>query len=322
VHKDLTTQQAKYWLRFFYARGLRQVDLTGGEPTIRKDIIELVSYARSVGYATVSVITNGLRMADPVFTSAMVAAGLNDVLFSVHGPDARIHDSLTRVTGSFEKLMRAIDLVRSHGVALRTNTVVNGVSCSHLDAIARLLFEKKVSKVNFILFNPIVEAQGSDADMNVSYAQAARSLMPMIDAYHAVFQRIAVRYMPFCVMPGYERYITNTAQIQYDPDEWDYYWRTLFRNGRIAQIGSLGLGMLLYPCKRRFAHLDWDHIRHEALKWTLAWKNKVKGPMCRKCRFSCICDGLWRDYARKAGFGELRAISGDKIEEPAQFLKF
>jgi MoaA/NifB/PqqE/SkfB family radical SAM enzyme len=179
-----------------------------------------------------------------------------------------------------------------------------------------------VDKVNFILFNPIVEAQSSDVDMNVSYRDASRQLKNVIDEYKSAFKRITVRYIPFCLMEGYEEYITNTPQIQYDPEEWDYYWRTFFRNGRIMRDGSVVLGLMLHPCKRRYLSLDWDHIRHEALKWTLAWKNKVKGPMCRACRFFYICDGLWRDYARKAGFSELRTIAGPRIEEPAHFLKF
>jgi len=43
--KDLSTQDAKRWLLFFRRKGLDAVDLTGGEPTIRRDIVELIAYA-------------------------------------------------------------------------------------------------------------------------------------------------------------------------------------------------------------------------------------------------------------------------------------
>ena len=48
--KDLTTEQAKKLLRYIRNRGKEVVDLTGGEPTIRGDIFELVSYAKDLGF--------------------------------------------------------------------------------------------------------------------------------------------------------------------------------------------------------------------------------------------------------------------------------
>jgi len=203
--KDLSTQDAKRWLLFFRRKGLDAVDLTGGEPTIRRDIVELIAYARAIGYSTVCVITNGLRLADRAFTEQMVKAGLNDILFSIHGPDAKVHDGLTRVPGSFDKLMRAIDLVREHAIILRSNTVVSGMSAPYLEQIARLLQYKGFDRVNFILFNPIVEAQSSDAKMNVNYRDASGYLKGVIDKYKHVFKRITVRYIPFVLWLGMNR---------------------------------------------------------------------------------------------------------------------
>jgi len=57
--KDLSTQDAKRWLLFFRRKGLDAVDLTGGEPTIRRDIVELIAYARAAnscsGYCSLSL---------------------------------------------------------------------------------------------------------------------------------------------------------------------------------------------------------------------------------------------------------------------------
>lgn len=319
-NKDLTTEAAKKWIGFFYKKGKRAIDLTGGEPTIRKDIIELVDFCKQTGYEYICVITNGIRMADNNFCQALVAAGLNDVLFSLHGPDAVRHDSLTCTPGSFQKLITAMDNMRLLGVRLRSNTVVNGLSFKHVKAIGRILKEKGVEAVNFILFNPIVEAQSSESDMNVTYEEASGYLKELIDIYRNDFKKITIRYMPFCFMPGYESYITNTPQIQYDPDEWDYYLRTYFRNGFYIWFIALCLGFLLHPAPQRFLQLDWAKSRREAIKWALAFKNKIKGKVCAKCAYFQICDGLWRDYAKKKGFGSLRPVSGKKISDPVFFM--
>jgi MoaA/NifB/PqqE/SkfB family radical SAM enzyme len=318
--RDLTTQEAKKWLLFFRKKGKTGIDLTGGEPTIRKDIAQLVKYSRDIGYTTICVITNGMMLAEKSFAEELARSGLNDVLFSLHGPNSDIHDNLTQTKGSFERLLSAMDNLAECKIKCRSNTVVNGLSYRYLDETAELLWRKGIRVANFILFNPIVEAQGSDAQMNLTYYQAAPYLAKVIDKYSSLFERISVRYIPFCALPGYERYITNTPQIQYDPYEWDYYWRTYFRNGPLIWSLALLFGFFLHPAPLRLLKLDFDSAKHEAIKWSLAFKNRIKGQQCRRCAYYKICDGLWRDYAKKMGFKELTPIAGKKISDPAYFL--
>lgn len=323
--KDLSTDEVKHWLAYFRSKGLEEVDLTGGEPTIRRDIAELARYSRSIGYRTVAVITNGLRMADASFCEELVTAGVNDVLFSIHGPDADIHDRLTATPGSFDRVMQAVENIRSlsrrYPVRYRSNSTINGVNYRQVPQMAELLSGKDFSVSNFIMFNPIVEAQSSNSDMNVSYAEAAPYLKEMVDRYRGKLKKINIRYMPFCLMQGYEPFITNTPQIQYDPDEWDYYFRTRFRNGPFLWLGALGLGLLLHPAKKRWPLIGWNRYKHEALKWSLAFANKVKGPQCGQCAYRRICDGLWRDYAKKKGFGELSPVAGAPVDDPCAFME-
>jgi MoaA/NifB/PqqE/SkfB family radical SAM enzyme len=317
---DLSTQEAKKWLCFFRKKGLEAIDLTGGEPTIRQDIAELISYAREAGYKKICIITNGLRLADDAFLAQLIESGLNDILFSLHGPNRQVHEALTQTPGSFDKLLQAMRNAKARGLRMRSNTVVNGISYRYLEETAELLCGLGVKVVNFILFNPIVEAQASDSDMNVGYTQAAPYLSRAIDAYKDKLEKVTLRYIPFCVMPGYEQYITNTAQIQYDPDEWDYYWRTYFRNGPILKAAALSLGFLMHPKALRLFSLDFNAAKHEAIKCALAFVNKTKGRQCKRCAYCMICDGLWRGYAKKKGFSELIPFSGRKLSDPSYFM--
>lgn len=319
--KNLTTEEAKKWIKFFRNKGKEKIDFTGGEPTIRKDIIELVRYAKDLDYKTICIITNGIKMSDKNFVYQLADSGLNDVLFSIHGHTAEIHESLTKFNGSFERLIQAIAIAKSISLSYRTNTVVNGVNYKYLKDIARLLSDLSANTINFILFNPIVEAQNSDADMNVSYKEAAPYLKAVIDECKDNFEKITIRYIPFCVMSGYEEYVTNMPQIQYDPDEWDYYLRTYFRNGPFLWFGSLCFGFIVHPSLSHLMKLDFYTMKREAVKWSLIYKNKKKSPVCKQCSYDKICDGLWKDYADKIGFGELTPINGKKLNDPTHFMK-
>lgn len=319
--RDLSTEQAKRWIRFFRKAGKEEIDLTGGEPTIRRDIFELISYCRELSYKKICVITNGIMLADKSFCDRLVESGLNDILFSLHGPDSAIHDSLTCFEGSFDKLRQAARNMAGTPVRMRSNTVVNGISYRHLEAITVLLKEWGMQRVNFILFNPIVEAGSSDAEMNLKYEDAAVYLKKVVDRFKDDFEKITIRYMPFCIMPGYEQYITNMPQLHFDPDEWDYCLRTRFRNGLFMYLAALTLGLLAHPSKKRLFRLGWEKARHEAIICGLNLKNKKKGPACAACAYGLICDGLWQEYAAHAGFGELKTVQGKRIEEPFHFMK-
>lgn len=317
--KDLTTGEAKHWLDYIRRRGKTIVDLTGGEPTIRKDFLELVAYAREIGFEEICVITNGIRFADPRFAEAAIKAGVNDVLLSIHGHDAASHDNQTQRRGSFARVIKALDNVRALGVRRRTNTVVTGLNVHQLAQTAELLVNHGVKTVNFILFNPIVEADSKKTHMNVAYSEAAPRLKEVIERFGPEIDRLTVRYIPLCLMQGYEAYVTNMPQLQYDPDEWDYLIRTRIREGWPITFAALCLGLGLLPDRGRALKVGWQTTKRDGIKRFLQLKNRIKGKACRRCRYDRICDGLWREYAKWRGFDELSAVPGTTVSDPLHF---
>jgi len=320
--KDLTTFEAKRLLCYIKKKGKEIVDFTGGEPTIREDIFELVAFAKRLGFTEISIITNGLKLADKNFLKNLVAAGVNDILFSVHGYTSEMHDELVGVQGAFEKLTHAMNNAKQIGtLRMRSNTVVNGLNFKYVFEITELLHSLGVQHVNFILFNPIVEAVCVEKEVNVRYSEASPYLKQALDAFQDKFERITIRYLPFCFLPGYEEHITECPQIQYDPFEWDYLVRMRIRNGILLSSLATLIGLLLLPNVKRIVALPIPILLREAIMRGLSFKNKVKGNACRQCAFDYICDGLWREYAKRNDFAELRSIPGKKIIDPVYFLR-
>jgi MoaA/NifB/PqqE/SkfB family radical SAM enzyme len=322
LEKDLSTEDVKSKIRYIRERGIRTLEFTGGEPTIRPDLIELISFAKSLGFESISMITNGIRMAQPSYAKACVDAGVDDFLLSIHGHEAGAHDRVTEIPGSFEKALQAVRNLSPLGVKVRANCVISGLNFTTPAETLGLYHSLGIRTANFILFNPIVEADWRTApELNVKYADAAPHLRRAIDLYKDKIRKITVRYIPFCLMRGYEQYVTNMPQIQYDPDEWDYLIRTTIREGKLISTAALWVGMLLYPAKRRSLASGWNTFKHEGIKYFLQIKNKAKGSECRKCAYNLVCDGLWRKYAELNGFGELKAVEGPRVTDPTYFLK-
>ena len=78
--------------RAIAAAGPSNLQISGGEPTLRDDLPEIVEAARRVGYSFIQVNTNGLRLAsDADFGRRLRAAGLSSVFLQFDGVDDEVY---------------------------------------------------------------------------------------------------------------------------------------------------------------------------------------------------------------------------------------
>jgi pyrroloquinoline quinone biosynthesis protein E len=131
--RELATED---WIRTFgEARrlGVLQLALTGGEPMLRRDLVELCAAARDAGLYS-SLITAGTRFTRER-APALKSAGLDHVQISIQSPNAEEND---RIAGnrSFEKKIAAARLAKELDFPLTLNCVLHR---QNLDRIAELL---------------------------------------------------------------------------------------------------------------------------------------------------------------------------------------
>ncbi len=85
VKRELTTQE---WLAVVdnaWRIGIPHIILTGGEPTLRDDLVELIARTETNGQV-VGLLTDGLKFANPDYLNAVLQAGLDHIMFLLH-PD-------------------------------------------------------------------------------------------------------------------------------------------------------------------------------------------------------------------------------------------
>jgi MoaA/NifB/PqqE/SkfB family radical SAM enzyme len=319
----LTTEQAKRQLQLARRLGIKEIEFTGGEVTLRKDLPELIMYAkRELGFSIICLITNGIRLSRRDYVASLVAAGVDDILFSIHGHDALTHDDLTKVPGSFDKILEAIDHANEFGVRARTNTVVCKTNFMHLTEIMQLLIRKKVDNINFVMFNPVLQAKNIDIvkDVYVNYAHAGREIVRAIKSCESELPHFNVRYMPFCFLPGYERYVTNMDQMTFDPDEWDNFASFLIRKGRLVTWLCLIPGILAIPYLAFVAKHGLKAVCTAGLSRFYLIKDRVKTKSCKNCAYENVCDYLYRHYLNVYGEADVRPIPGEKVRDPAWIM--
>jgi MoaA/NifB/PqqE/SkfB family radical SAM enzyme len=187
-------------------RGVRLVDLDGGEPTLVPHLLPLIRHARRLGYDRVSVTTNGRRLAYEPFARKLVCSGITDLLVSLHGPRAEVHDPLTRCAGSFAQTMAGLEHAVRLGagrVDLAVNTTLTTHNVAHLPELAAVIRRLGVRTLNVQFVTPFGRAR---AAIVPDPAAAAATVRQVIDE-HGDALRVQVINLPFCYLPGYERHL-------------------------------------------------------------------------------------------------------------------
>ncbi len=111
-----------------YAQGYRAIKFIGGEVTIREDLPKMLALARRIGFGSIQITTNGIRLADPAYARKLVALGADSFRFSIHGHTPELHDRLVAVPGALEKIRAAVANLKPLGVKLGINYVLNRIN--------------------------------------------------------------------------------------------------------------------------------------------------------------------------------------------------
>ncbi len=149
-----TTQEALNDILQASKEGFKVIGFGGGEPTIRKDIIELVKFAKKLGLETIRIQTNGRMLSYKDFCEKLVSAGVNFFKFSIHSHKPEIHDKLTMVPDSFEKSVKGLENVQSLEARTEINIVINKLNYKFLPQFAEFFsLAKGIS--SFVLIYPM-----------------------------------------------------------------------------------------------------------------------------------------------------------------------
>lgn len=131
------------------------LQLSGGEPTVRKDLAQIVRLAREAGVDFVQLNTNGLALADdPELALQLKEAGLSSVFLQFDGVDDQVFEAL-RGRSLFDTKCQAIDNLCGAGVGIvLVPTVVRGLNSDQLWDIVRFGLDRQ-PHVRGVHFQPI-----------------------------------------------------------------------------------------------------------------------------------------------------------------------
>lgn len=171
---ELSTQEIILMTRELKALGTKMISFSGGEPLLRKDIGEILSFCYANGIVT-SVYSNGILVPDRIHDIRKIGR----LKLSLDG-DRRINDFL-RGKGSYDKVMEAVRVAIAYKINVSLNCVLTKYN---LDCVDFLISKAKRFGV-LVRFQPVSSVPTSGKDVN--------SLLPELNQYKEAIKKIIMK---------------------------------------------------------------------------------------------------------------------------------
>jgi len=250
------------------------VVLSGGEPTIRPELLRWADLVASLGM-DLGLVTNGLMLAYPEQVQALLRRRLRYVYLSLHGGSARVHNLMVR-THAFDAAYAALRNLSGHGLDLQINCVVTKHNALHLKGLVDAVLPFADATLKFSMVEPKGGGDRLFDHIMPRVADVAAQVMAAIAHGEAQAGPDGPRFehggLPLCLLPGRE--------TQYG-DLRTHRYRTMIEVG------------------------EPDYFPVDDL-------NKLHPPACDGCALRGACPGLYRGYHEVHGDGELRPQPGPR----------
>lgn len=126
-------------LRELRAAGWQSVAFTGGEPTLLRELPQMVAAARQLGFSTITLQTNGVLLDDDERIQKLASAGLSGTLISIHAADAQLHDDIVGIRGAHRHALAAARKLVARNIRADVSFVMTSKNFSQAPALVEML---------------------------------------------------------------------------------------------------------------------------------------------------------------------------------------
>lgn len=140
--KELSVESISRIRREVGKLGTIQINLTGGEPLLREDILDVIR-ALQPKKTIVSLTTNSILLTEQKIKD-LKRAGLNTLQVSLDSVDSEEHDSIRGYPSAYSKAMQTVDNCKKHNLNVCLSSILYKGGIGKLNKIARLASKKKV----------------------------------------------------------------------------------------------------------------------------------------------------------------------------------
>jgi len=275
---ELNTEQWKQVINHLHQIGVFILTFTGGEPTLREDLPELLLYAQNKGMVT-GLITNGRRLKDKAYVEALEKTGLDFVQITLESHKAKIHDLMTATKGSWKETVAGIRNAVQTRIYVTTNTTLSKYNAS--DFLETADFLKKLGVAAFGC-NSLIYSGKANA-ISEEFALPLETLNELLPKVHDKANQLGLKFL----------WYTPTQYCRFDPVRLGLGVKSCTAAMINMCVGPNGD---VYPCQSYFESLgnilkdNWQKIWNNPLAVRIRNREYVE-PKCKDCPQLQVCGG-------------------------------
>lgn len=276
LRNELSTLEWKNVISKLWDIGIPHIVFTGGEPTLRKDLPELISFAEKKGQVT-GLNTNGRLLCDAQFVSRLVDAGLDHIQITLESHDADIHDQMVNHKGAWVQTIAGIKNVLDTPLYVMTNTTLLNQNCPSLSSTMQFIADLGVPTIGL---NALIH---SGRGRTVGSGLEEKELPQLLEMARALTEQHRQRLI----------WYTPTEYCQFDPMQLELGVKACtaaLYNMCIEPDGSVIPCQSFHESLGNILNNPWKSIwEHERAKWLR--ERKYIHPKCTNCVLLAECGG-------------------------------
>lgn len=194
---------------------LAGVLLTGGEPTMHPDLIDIIKYCTENEFAC-KVITNGQRLAYPQYLRALFVAGLRQLHVSIYSHKKNIQNELTQNSGAIDNLKKAFANLASYPeLTLNINITINSRNQDHLHEVVKWVVDNYPHKLHFVFNNLdsrslVIKKNPQVVPQLIGLKKSLHKALQFLNEKQITFR---VERVPLCYMLEFAHASTETRKM-------------------------------------------------------------------------------------------------------------
>jgi pyruvate-formate lyase-activating enzyme len=193
--------------------GCERLILSGGEPTLHPDYLDLVAYGAGLGYSWVQTVSNGRMFSYSSFAARAVKSGLCEATFSMHGHEAKLHDRLVGVKGAFDQAIKGMDNLRNLGIVVNVDIVLTGLNAEQLPEIVEYFMQSGVREFDLLWMVPFGSAWRNRHELFLEPESALPRLHEAIRRARAAGAVVWTNRLPPPLLEGHEDLIQDPHKL-------------------------------------------------------------------------------------------------------------
>jgi radical SAM protein with 4Fe4S-binding SPASM domain len=143
---ELSTEKWNSILDGLWKIGIPHIVFTGGEPTLRSDLPDLIAHAEKNGQIA-GINTNGRKLNDKYYVDSLAEAGLDHVQITIESQDSTVHDRMVQHVGAWNETVAGIKNALASNLFVMTNSTLLNENSAMLSDLLDFLADLGVPTV-------------------------------------------------------------------------------------------------------------------------------------------------------------------------------